>query len=69
MATTVKEDIRVGTEEVQFDTHGMTDECPRFGGRCFEECCACPYYRGYEGFVVYCNYLRLMVEPFAETEP
>lgn len=47
--------VRQGTAEIEFDTHGITDMCPCFGNVCFDECCSCPFYRGYEGFIVYCN--------------
>ena len=42
---------------VQFDTDGITDQCPR-GCRLWDECLVCPYYIGTEGFVVWCSYTK-----------
>ena len=42
---------------VQFDTDGITDQCPR-GCRYWDECLVCPYYIGTEGFVVWCSYTK-----------
>lgn len=49
------ESIRKGTQEVAFDTHGMTDQCPHGGCICFDECCQCPSFRGHDGFIVFCK--------------
>ena len=55
-------EIRKGTREIEFDTHGLTDECPWFENVDFEECCRCVYYRGYAGFTVFCKYDNEEVE-------
>lgn len=47
--------LRRGTKEIQFDTHGMTDECPIRGNVDIEECSQCHRYRGHQGFTVYCK--------------
>ena len=49
---------RKDTEKIQFDTHGMTDKCPYSDEVSFERCQQCHYYRGYDGFTVYCKYKK-----------
>ena len=51
-----RERERRNTQRVEFDTHGMTDECPKSGEVCFEDCQACPHFQGFNAFTVYCSY-------------
>lgn len=56
--------VRADTEEVQFDTHGMTDKCPHYGNAVsFNDCQKCCYFRGHDGFTVYCKYSYIMGVP------
>jgi len=52
-------------KKIQFDTHGMTDECPittmgsayqRYAGVSFDMCRHCQFYGGYREFEVYCKF-------------
>lgn len=44
------------TDGVEFDTDGITENCPRKEGIVviFDECERCPDYLGSKGFIVYC---------------
>ena len=41
--------------EVEYDTDGLTDQCPIWGDMNFDDCVGCLYYRGSKEFTVFCN--------------
>jgi len=41
--------------KVEFDTHGMTDQCPLWRNVTIDRCMKCPGYQGCRGFTVYCS--------------
>jgi len=51
-----RRDDRV-TDGIEFDTDGITDQCPGVGIVTFDECERCLFYIGHEGFRVYCGYV------------
>jgi len=48
---------------IQFDNHGITDHCPRYGVVDINSCRACSRYGGEYAFEVWCN------KPFDELPP
>jgi len=45
-----------GMFKVSFDNHGITDACPSKGNASYPmDCLSCPYFKGTEGFTVYCG--------------
>ena len=41
--------------EIQYDTDGLTDQCPIWEDMNFDDCVGCFYFRGYMGFIVFCK--------------
>ena len=49
--------------DVEFDTDGLTDECPHIPKKGLvhaEDCFQCPYYKGYDGFTVHCGWFNAL---------
>lgn len=44
-------------DTTEFDTDGLTMDCPKLGFTSFEDCQRCERFRGSEGFTVYCEEL------------
>lgn len=42
--------------QVEFDTSGLTEKCPRLGFTYYDRCQKCQSYLGHYGFTVYCGY-------------
>ena len=40
---------------VEYDTDGLTDQCPIWGDMNFDDCVGCLYYRGSKEFTVFCD--------------
>ena len=42
--------------KVEFDSHGVTQDCPKSSEQLSDSCLSCPFCNGSEGFVVDCCY-------------